>query len=124
MGKIVKFYPAAKADKDTNSNQKATSDQYFGNYSDVFSLMKQIASEIPRFKDRQLLVEKYEKLNELKGHISNRVYYEWLNNLKTDDLENLRKIADGLSMEELISHPAYALPLFHTILEKERFENI
>lgn len=129
MGRIVHFYPAATDNNDNNSDRKLTSieqsDQpYFGNYSDAFTLMKQIASELPMFKDRQLLLEKYEKLNQFKGRISNRVYNEWLNNLKTEYLEDLRKTAHGLSIEELQSHPAYALALFHTIFEKEKFEKI
>lgn len=129
MGRTVRFYPAATDNNDNNSDCKLTSieqsDQpYFGNYSDVFSTMKQIASQIPRFKDRETLIEKYKKINELKGSISNRVYYEWINNLKTEYLEDLRETAHGLSIEELQNHPAYALALFHTIFEKEKFEKI
>jgi hypothetical protein len=131
MGRIVRFYRAVTDNTDTKSDSNVTSiDQsnkngpYFGNYSDAFTLMKQISSELPMFKDRQLLLEKYEKLNQFKGRISNRVYNEWLNNLKTEYLEDLRKTAHGLSIQELQSHPAYALALFHTIFEKEKSEKI
>ena len=77
-----------------------------------------------RFQDLRIEKHWYKKINELKGSISNRVYYEWINNLKTEYLEDLRETAHGLSIEELQNHPAYALALFHTIFEKEKFEKI